>query len=125
MSHKHTYLTNMQRHIHTYITNIQRHIHKHTNINILTSLLTTKTFSACLVKMCFLMKSGPLNFFPDNWHNHLPLSNSSELTLMNFSTSVQEFKVKEKHQFATLCLAIIHKYKLLIYIQLGLNLFLY
>ena len=55
----------------------------------LTSFLTSSTFSPCLLKMCFLTNSGPLNFLPDSGHSHLSLASSCVFACMNFSTSLQ------------------------------------
>ncbi len=59
---------------------------------LLTSFLTSSTFSPCLLKMCLRTKSGPLNFLPLSGHSHLSLANSCVLALMNFSTSVHMVK---------------------------------
>ena len=53
-----------------------------------TSSLTSSIFSACLLCMCFLTNSGPLNFLPLSGQSHLSLASSCVLVLMNFSTSV-------------------------------------
>lgn len=60
----------------------------------LTSSLTASTFSACLLNMCFLTKSGPLNFFPLSGHSHLSLASSWVLASTNFSISVKTVKKK-------------------------------
>ena len=62
----------------------------------LTSCLTASTFSMCLLKMCFLTNSGPLNFFPLRGQRYLFSLIFSVFISMNLSTSVRQPAVKDE-----------------------------
>ena len=62
----------------------------------LTSCLTASTFSMCLLKMCFLTNSGPLNFFPLRGQRYLFSLIFSVFISMNRSTSVRQPAVKDR-----------------------------
>ena len=49
--------------------------------------LTASTFSPCLVIICFLTNSGPLNFLPDSGHKYFSGANCCVFTSINFFTS--------------------------------------
>lgn len=54
-----------------------------------TSCFTSSSLPACLLKMCFLTNSGPLNFFPLNGHKNFSLEISLVLSAINFSISLE------------------------------------
>ena len=62
----------------------------------LTSFLTASTFSACLLNMCFLTNSGPLNFFPDKGQWNFPAPCSSVFIFTNSSIDLNTGIVRNR-----------------------------